>query len=112
MLLRVMRRRLNDPGLFPLSPTAFSSEERDDKSRPGTTKNRGGGGRVYIFSATDPLVSHLDVEAHAAEAEARGSRGVRKERFEGTGHVAHIIGEKGGDGGERYWRIVREGWGS
>ncbi|GAA5875433.1 hypothetical protein JCM8547_004404 [Rhodosporidiobolus lusitaniae] len=73
---------LNTPTLFPSSP------------------------RLYLYSATDLLVPSADVEVHAAQAEANGVR-VRRERFEGTQHVAHMRGE---EGRRRYWRAVEGVW--
>ena len=99
-IVTLMRKRLNDPALFPLGTV------------PSSSGVSGSGGRTYIFSSSDPLVSYRDVEAHADDAERCGFQNVRRERFEGTGHVAHVRGEGSGDGGERYWGIVRESWGA
>ncbi|VUC29451.1 unnamed protein product [Clonostachys rosea] len=60
--------------------------------------------RVYIYSDADPVVSHLDVEAHAGEAEKNGFE-VYKEPFTGSGHVAHAKQDE-----NRYWEIVRSTW--
>lgn len=60
--------------------------------------------RTYIFSKEDALIPIEDVQAHAADAEAKGFK-VREEEFIGTMHVAHARKEP-----ERYWRVVRETW--
>lgn len=60
--------------------------------------------RTYIYSPEDRLVSYRDVEAHAADAEKKGYE-VRTERFDGTGHVAHMRKDP-----KRYWEIVTETW--
>ncbi|CAI6070927.1 unnamed protein product [Clonostachys chloroleuca] len=60
--------------------------------------------RVYIYSDTDPVVSHLDVEAHADQAEKNGFE-VYKEPFAGSGHIAHVREDEA-----RYWEIVRSIW--
>ena len=62
-------------------------------------------GRRYVYSKEDPMVALWDVEAHARTAKERGFA-VRMERFEGSGHCAHIMVA----GGERYWRVVEEVW--
>ncbi|KAK4237263.1 hypothetical protein C8A03DRAFT_44873 [Achaetomium macrosporum] len=60
--------------------------------------------RTYVYGPADRLVHWRDVEAHATEAEENGFR-VRRERFDGSEHVAHVRLD-----GERYWRVVRETW--
>ncbi|KAK7911625.1 hypothetical protein PG985_014106 [Apiospora marii] len=60
--------------------------------------------RVYIYGPADRITPAAAVERHADEAEARGFR-VRREVFEGSGHVAHA--RKHAD---RYWRVVRQTW--
>ncbi|KAI0543494.1 hypothetical protein F4679DRAFT_568513 [Xylaria curta] len=60
--------------------------------------------RVYIYGPTDRITPAKGVERHADEAEARGFR-VRREVFNGSGHVAHA--RKHAD---RYWRVVRQNW--
>ncbi|KAH8781025.1 hypothetical protein F5883DRAFT_539183 [Diaporthe sp. PMI_573] len=57
--------------------------------------------RVYIYSCTDALIDDKDVEAHAAEAEAKGYF-ITLEKFEGSSHVAHLRKDE-----NRYWEIVR-----
>ncbi|KAK4108607.1 hypothetical protein N656DRAFT_717859 [Canariomyces notabilis] len=75
---------------------------------PGPGGRRGGGGvevrRTYVYSEGDKLVDWRDVEAHAREAEGKGFV-VRRERFEGSEHVAHMRKEP-----ERYWWVVKETW--
>lgn len=62
--------------------------------------------RCYVYSEEDQLVGWRDVEDHAREAEKRGFE-VRRERMVGGGgHCAHARGE----GGKRYWEVVREAW--
>jgi hypothetical protein len=60
--------------------------------------------RAYVYGEADKLVHWRDVEGHAADAEGKGFR-VRRERFEGGQHVAHVRVDAG-----RYWRVVRETW--
>ncbi|GJN89478.1 hypothetical protein Rhopal_002464-T1 [Rhodotorula paludigena] len=60
--------------------------------------------RLYLYSPTDALVRHTDVEHHAAEAKANGVD-VRLERFKDTPHVAHARVEP-----KRYWGAVQELW--
>ncbi|MCJ1420213.1 hypothetical protein MMC32_006570 [Xylographa parallela] len=60
--------------------------------------------REYIYSKADRLVFWKDVEDHADEAEAKGYQ-VKKERFEDTGHVAHMRLEY-----ERYWSEIAALW--
>ncbi|KAK3304878.1 uncharacterized protein B0T15DRAFT_255070 [Chaetomium strumarium] len=60
--------------------------------------------RTYVYGPADRLVDWRDVEAHAREAAEEGFR-VRRERFDGSEHVAHVRLD-----GERYWRVVRETW--
>ena len=61
--------------------------------------------RCYLYSGDDRMVNSYDVEAHALEARKRGFN-VGTEKFEGSGHCAHMmVGE-----GIRYWAIVSELW--
>ncbi len=60
--------------------------------------------RAYIYGERDRLVHWRDVEAHAAEAEARGFN-VRTEKFDGGEHVAHVRVDP-----ERYWRVAKQTW--
>jgi hypothetical protein len=57
--------------------------------------------RVYIYSGTDALIDDKDVEAHAAEAKAKGFS-IALEKYEGSAHVAHLRKDE-----DRYWDIVR-----
>lgn len=61
--------------------------------------------RCYIYSETDPMVGWHDVEAHARDAAEEGFV-VQCEKFERSGHCAHIRVE----GGMRYWAIVNTLW--
>ncbi|KAJ3041343.1 hypothetical protein HDV00_009484 [Rhizophlyctis rosea] len=61
--------------------------------------------RCYIYSKEDELVNFRHVEKHAEWAESEGCV-VRTEKFEGTKHVAHVVGDWG-----RYWGVVGEFWG-
>ncbi|KAK4152561.1 hypothetical protein C8A00DRAFT_34714 [Chaetomidium leptoderma] len=61
--------------------------------------------RTYVYGPGDRLVHWRDVEAHAAEADKRGFRRARRERFEGSEHVAHVRVDAG-----RYWRVAKETW--
>ena len=61
--------------------------------------------RGYVYSETDPMVGWHDVEAHAQDAAEKGFV-VQTEKFEGSGHCAHVrVG-----GGMRYWAIVNALW--
>lgn len=61
--------------------------------------------RCYMYSEVDPMVWWQDIEDHAQEAVERGFV-VQLEKFEGTGHCAHVrLG-----GGMRYWAIVNTLW--
>ena len=60
--------------------------------------------RTYIYSKEDQLVDWKVVEKYAADAAARGFV-VRKERFDGSAHVAHARFD-----GDRYWKAVAETW--
>ena len=60
--------------------------------------------RTYIYSNTDKICPAEVVECDAANARKKGFN-VRLERFEGSGHVAHVRADA-----DRYWRIVKETW--
>jgi hypothetical protein len=60
--------------------------------------------RTYVYGEGDRLVDWRDVEAHAEAAEQKGFA-VRRERFEGGEHVAHVRADPA-----RYWRVVKETW--
>lgn len=57
--------------------------------------------RAYIYSPADLLTNYRDVEAHAAEAEAKGFS-VALEKYENSAHVAHLRKDE-----SRYWDIVK-----
>lgn len=62
-------------------------------------------GRCYVYSDVDDMVSWRDVEAHAEDAVQKGFV-VQMEKFEGSGHCAHVrVG-----GGIRYWAMVNDLW--
>lgn len=64
--------------------------------------------RLYIYSDSDPLIGHLDVEEHAREAsEVQGYRKVVLEKFSGSGHVAHLRHDP-----QRYWGAISKFWDS
>lgn len=67
-------------------------------------RNRGEARRAYVYSREDRLVGWEAVERHADGADERGFV-VRRERFEGSEHVAHARRDW-----ERYWRVVWEVW--
>lgn len=87
------------------SPLGKLAREQND-----TTPDKGRAerekGRMYVYSEEDELVGWRDVEAHMAEARARGVK-VRGEKFAGTGHVGHA---RGGGNAERYWEVVKSFW--
>ncbi|KAI9899859.1 hypothetical protein N3K66_004121 [Trichothecium roseum] len=73
-------------------------------------RGQGGGQREtcrsYAYSRADPLVESWVVEAHAADARARGFTVVHAADFgEGSAHVAHSRADP-----ERYWRLVMDTW--
>lgn len=57
--------------------------------------------RAYIYSPADLLTDYKDVEAHAAEAEAKGFS-IVLEKYENSAHVAHLRKDE-----SRYWDIVK-----
>lgn len=57
--------------------------------------------RCYIYSEADRMVGWLDVEDHARMAAEEGGFKVRKEKFVGSGHCAHVRGAE-----RRYWEVV------
>ncbi|KAL2019757.1 hypothetical protein VTK56DRAFT_9201 [Thermocarpiscus australiensis] len=87
-------------GTGPLAVVAAALNEEALAGRRGGREVR----RTYVYSEGDRLVDWRDVEGHAGEAERKGFV-VRRERFEGSAHVAHARAD-----GERYWRVVRETW--
>lgn len=76
-----------------LAPCAHNDPSRVNEAR-----------RVYIYGPADRITPAMGVERHADEAEARGFN-VRREAFEGSGHVAHAKVH-----GDRYWRLVSQTW--
>ncbi|KAJ0165385.1 Transmembrane protein 53 [Colletotrichum tanaceti] len=60
--------------------------------------------RAYLYSKEDEMIHWADVERHADEAKENGFD-VRKERFDGSQHVAHAKLNP-----SRYWGVVREMW--
>ncbi|KAI0007838.1 hypothetical protein F4779DRAFT_628893 [Xylariaceae sp. FL0662B] len=60
--------------------------------------------RTYIYGSADKICPPRAVESDVAEATKKGFD-VRLERFDGSGHVAHIRVDP-----DRYWRIVKEAW--
>ncbi|KAL4797427.1 hypothetical protein BDV19DRAFT_45321 [Aspergillus venezuelensis] len=56
--------------------------------------------RCYIYSDTDELVDWRHVEEHAEDAEKKGFL-VRREKFLGSDHVAHMKADP-----RRYWKTV------
>lgn len=61
--------------------------------------------RSYAYSESDDMVLYQGVEEHADDAEAKGFRVLRREKFPGSLHVAHARSDP-----EKYWRLVRETW--
>lgn len=60
--------------------------------------------RAYLYSDADVMVKEKDVELHATEAEGLGYR-VITERWVGTNHCGHLMGDEG-----RYWKVVEGLW--
>ncbi|CCF40307.1 hypothetical protein CH063_02320 [Colletotrichum higginsianum] len=60
--------------------------------------------RAYLYSKEDEMIHWADVERHAEEAKENGFN-VRKERFDGSQHVAHAKLNP-----SRYWGLVKEMW--
>ncbi|UPK95652.1 hypothetical protein LCI18_006587 [Fusarium solani-melongenae] len=60
--------------------------------------------RTYIYSERDTMVDYKVIEAHAAEAEKLGFQ-VRREKFDGSPHVAHARHDEA-----RYWGAVEQTW--
>ncbi|WWC72599.1 uncharacterized protein I206_106561 [Kwoniella pini CBS 10737] len=58
--------------------------------------------RTFIYSREDESVSYKAVERFSDQAERKGWI-VKRERFEGSNHVAHANLDK-----ERYWGIIKE----
>ncbi|KAH8772512.1 hypothetical protein F5883DRAFT_548785 [Diaporthe sp. PMI_573] len=81
-----------------LLPNSLADWYKSHNNDPGNTAEVR---RVYIYSSTDTLTDHKDVETHAAEAKGKGFS-VALEKYEGSAHVAHIRKDE-----TRYWDIVR-----
>ncbi|KAE8386048.1 DUF829-domain-containing protein [Aspergillus alliaceus] len=62
-------------------------------------------GRLYIYSDSDPLIGDKDIESHAREAKAKGYGKVELEKFNGSGHVAHMRQDP-----KRYWAVISRFW--
>ncbi|KAK1688433.1 hypothetical protein BDP55DRAFT_605919 [Colletotrichum godetiae] len=60
--------------------------------------------RAYLYSKEDEMIYWGDVERHAEESAEAGFK-VRKERFDGSQHVAHAKLDS-----SRYWGLVRDVW--
>ncbi|KAK5988661.1 hypothetical protein PT974_10147 [Cladobotryum mycophilum] len=60
--------------------------------------------RTYLYGSADLVIDQRDIEEHANRAAKTGFL-VRREKFEGAGHVMNARAD-----GDRYWRIVRETW--
>ncbi|KAI0146365.1 hypothetical protein GGR57DRAFT_494229 [Xylariaceae sp. FL1272] len=58
--------------------------------------------RVYIYSHVDALIDSSAIEAHAADAQAKGYS-VTLEKYENSAHVALVRTDE-----SRYWKIVRQ----
>ncbi|GMF67179.1 DUF829-domain-containing protein [Aspergillus flavus] len=62
-------------------------------------------GRLYIYSDSDPLIGDKDVESHGHEAKAKGYQNIELEKFQGSGHVAHMRQDP-----KRYWAAIARFW--
>ncbi|KAE8139223.1 DUF829-domain-containing protein [Aspergillus pseudotamarii] len=62
-------------------------------------------GRLYIYSDSDPLIGDKDVESHGREAKAKGYRDIVLEKFQGSGHVAHMRQDP-----KKYWAAIARFW--
>ncbi|KAK1506034.1 hypothetical protein CTAM01_03369 [Colletotrichum tamarilloi] len=60
--------------------------------------------RAYLYSKEDEMIYWGDVERHADESAEVGFK-VRKERFDGSQHVAHAKLDS-----SRYWGLVKDVW--
>lgn len=60
--------------------------------------------RTYIYGDIDKICSLGAIEAHAADAKAKGFN-VQLECFKNSGHVAHVMTDA-----DRYWGIVKRTW--
>ncbi len=60
--------------------------------------------RTYMYSEEDEMVDWKVVEKYAKDAEEKGFA-VRKEKFTGSPHVAHVRVDE-----NKYWTAVKETW--
>ncbi|KAI0379258.1 hypothetical protein F5Y04DRAFT_131608 [Hypomontagnella monticulosa] len=60
--------------------------------------------RTYIYGDIDKICLRGAIEAHAADAKAKGFD-VQLECFKNSGHVAHMMSDA-----DRYWGIVKRTW--
>ena len=61
--------------------------------------------RCYIYSESDFMVGWRDIEDHAIDAADKGFT-VQSEKFDGSGHCAHVRVA----GGAKYWAVVDRLW--
>ncbi|KAE8381285.1 hypothetical protein BDV26DRAFT_95992 [Aspergillus bertholletiae] len=61
--------------------------------------------RLYLYSDADPLIGDKDVESHGHQATAKGYRHIELEKFQGSGHVAHMRQDP-----KRYWAAIARFW--
>ncbi|KAK4206794.1 putative indole-diterpene biosynthesis protein [Rhypophila decipiens] len=60
--------------------------------------------RVYIYGPADRITPASGVETHANKAAEQGFN-IRREVFDGSGHVAHARKHN-----DRYWSVIRQTW--
>lgn len=60
--------------------------------------------RLYLYSSADDIISHTDIEEHAADAKSRGYD-VECVTFDDTPHVGHMKGHP-----EKYWSAIQGRW--
>ena len=87
-------RLLRKPDLIEQARQDLNSKSNFDTETP----------RLYIYSVKDDLVEWRFVEEHAEAAKKLGYS-VDMEKFQDTGHAAHIVGDA-----ERYWSAVQRIW--
>lgn len=63
--------------------------------------------RFYIYSEVDGVVGWESVERHALEAVLLGVKYVSLEKWEGSGHVLHMLRDS-----VRYWGVAEKLWDS
>ncbi|KAH8892144.1 hypothetical protein GQ53DRAFT_746153 [Thozetella sp. PMI_491] len=81
-------------------PNSLSDWGKAHNNKDSTTEAQ----RVYIYSPSDVIINDKGIEAHAADAKAKGFS-VELEKYEGSAHVAHTRKDE-----NRYWAIVRRTW--